>query len=132
MRRRGENVSSIEMETSILDHSGVAAVATYAVPSTMSEDDIMAAIVPADGAELTPEGLFDFFKKQIPYYAIPVMSSRSTKSRSASSAGCTSTSCVKRVSASRPGTSKHSDWWSSERSAAPEGLPARSYETLAI
>lgn len=71
LRRRGENVSSIELEGAILKHPGVAAVAVHAVPSDLSEDDVKACIVPSGKAELTPEGLFSFFKESLPYYAIP-------------------------------------------------------------
>lgn len=71
MRRRGENVSSLELEAAILKHPDVAAVAVHAVPSDLSEDDIKACIVPKPGAELDPKEIFGFFKAQLPYYAVP-------------------------------------------------------------
>jgi crotonobetaine/carnitine-CoA ligase len=71
MRRRGENVSSIELEQAILKHPGITNVAVHAVPSELSEDDIKACIVPAPDAELDPKELFAFFKASVPYYAVP-------------------------------------------------------------
>jgi crotonobetaine/carnitine-CoA ligase len=69
LRRRGENVSSVQLEQAIIAHPKVAEAAIVAVPSAMTEDDIKACIV-ADG-ELTPEELFAFFKEKLPYFAIP-------------------------------------------------------------
>jgi crotonobetaine/carnitine-CoA ligase len=75
LRRRGENIASLELERAILRHPGVAAVAVHAVPSDLSEDEIKACLVPAgspdDTAELKPDELFEFFKATLPYYAIP-------------------------------------------------------------
>jgi crotonobetaine/carnitine-CoA ligase len=71
LRRRGENVSSVELEAAILGHPAIAETAVHAVPSEMIEDDIKACVVLAPGAEVTPEGLFSFFKEAIPYFAIP-------------------------------------------------------------
>src|SRR5690606_11830909 len=55
LRRRGENVSSVELENAILKHPAVAEVAVHAVPSELSEDDIKACIVLADGKSTTPD-----------------------------------------------------------------------------
>ncbi len=71
MRRRGENVSSIELEEAILKYNGIAAVATHAVPSEVGEDEIKACIVPVEGVIIEPNELFEFFKTTLPYYAIP-------------------------------------------------------------
>jgi len=71
MRRRGENVSSIELEASILSHPAVVDVAVHAVPSPQSEDDIKACVVLADGASVEPRDLFDHFRDNIPFFAMP-------------------------------------------------------------
>lgn len=71
MRRRGENVSSMEVEASIMAHPAVAEVAVHAVPSRQTEDDIKACIVLAPGATIGPDELFDHFRKTIPYFAVP-------------------------------------------------------------
>lgn len=71
LRRRGENVSSIELEQAICAHPAVAEAAVHAVPSDLGEDDIKACLVLVPGCDFEPEGLFEFFRKSMPYYAIP-------------------------------------------------------------
>ena len=71
LRRRGENVSSMELEQAILRHPKVAEVAVHAVPSEATEDDIKACIVLAPEVETTPDELFAHFEKELPYFAVP-------------------------------------------------------------
>ncbi|GAA2146646.1 AMP-binding protein [Actinomadura napierensis] len=71
LRRRGENVSSVELETAILKHADIAQVAVHAVPSELSEDEIKACLVLEPGALLEPAELFRYFRDSLPYYAIP-------------------------------------------------------------
>jgi crotonobetaine/carnitine-CoA ligase len=71
IRRRGENVSSVEVEVALRGHPSVASVAVYAVPSPLGEDDIMAAVVLAPGSELDPGEVFRFCQANLPYFAIP-------------------------------------------------------------
>ena len=71
LRRRGENVASLELERAILAHPQIGAVAVHAVPSELSEDEIKACLVPAGDPELKPDELFEFFKRNLPYYAVP-------------------------------------------------------------
>ncbi|MGQ0634560.1 MAG: AMP-binding protein [Planctomycetaceae bacterium] len=71
LRRRGENVSSVELETAILCHSSVAEVAVHAVPSELLEDEIKACLVLKPGASVEPRELFEFFKGALPYFTIP-------------------------------------------------------------
>lgn len=71
VRRRGENVSSMELEAAIARHPKILEAAIHAVPSEMTEDDIKACIVLEAGAEITPEELFEFFKTNLPYFAVP-------------------------------------------------------------
>jgi crotonobetaine/carnitine-CoA ligase len=71
MRRRGENVSSMELEASIAAHPAVAEVAVHAVPSRQTEDDIKAWIVLAPEAQVSSAELFEYFRTTLPYFAIP-------------------------------------------------------------
>ncbi len=71
IRRRGENVSSMELEQAIGRHPAVAEVAVHAVPAELGEDDIKACVVAADGADPAPERLFEHFREELPYFAIP-------------------------------------------------------------
>jgi carnitine-CoA ligase len=69
LRRRGENISSFELEQAIDAHPAIAESAAVAVASELGEDDIKACIV-AD-SPIEPAELFDFFKNNLPYFAIP-------------------------------------------------------------
>ena len=71
LRRRGENVSSVELESAILRHPDIAAVAVHAAPSDLSEDEIKACLVLEPGREVEPPELFGYFREHLPYYAIP-------------------------------------------------------------
>ena len=63
MRRRGENISSLQLEAAILEHPNITDVAVHAVPSSMTEDDIKACIVLVPGADLQPA--FDEFAQAL-------------------------------------------------------------------
>ena len=69
LRRRGENISSFELEQAIDAHSAIVESAVVAVASDLGEDDIKACIVTSSPIE--PAELFDFFKTNLPYFAIP-------------------------------------------------------------
>ena len=69
LRRRGENISSFELEQAIETHPVIVESAVVAVASDLGEDDIKACIVTASPIE--PAELFDFFKSNLPYFAIP-------------------------------------------------------------
>jgi crotonobetaine/carnitine-CoA ligase len=71
VRRRGENVSSFEVEAVILEHPSIVQVAITAVLSPLGEDDIRASIVTAADTTLEPGELFAFFRDHLPYFAIP-------------------------------------------------------------
>jgi crotonobetaine/carnitine-CoA ligase len=69
LRRRGENISSFEVEQAIDHHPAIVESAVHAVPSELGEDDLKAVIVVSTPIE--PADLFDFFKDSLPYFAIP-------------------------------------------------------------
>lgn len=71
LRRRGENISSMELEMAIIQHPGIAEAAVHAVPSELLEDDVKVCIVLAPGQTVEPDELFAFFKQNLPYYAVP-------------------------------------------------------------
>jgi len=71
IRRRGENISSLEVEQVLATHPAVAAVAVYAVPSELSEDEVMAAVVPRDGGRLDPAELTAWCAPRLARFAIP-------------------------------------------------------------
>jgi carnitine-CoA ligase len=71
IRRRGENISSYEVEQVLISHPDVANAAVFPVRSELAEDEVMAAIVLRTGAKLTPTALLDFCQPQMPYFAVP-------------------------------------------------------------
>ena len=71
IRRRGENVSSWEVEQVLLSHPSVAAAAVFPVRSELAEDEVMAAIVPEAGATLDPVELVRFCETRMPHFAVP-------------------------------------------------------------
>ena len=71
IRRRGENVSSFEVEREINAHPEVAESAVVAVPSEFVEDEIKACIVARDGCALTPQELHAFLAPRLPRFAVP-------------------------------------------------------------
>lgn len=71
IRRRGENVSSFEVERSILTHPDVADAAVYAVPSEFAEDDVMVAVVAKADSELDVTDLMTHCVAKLPFFAVP-------------------------------------------------------------
>ncbi|RZN10010.1 ATP-dependent acyl-CoA ligase [Bradyrhizobium genosp. SA-3] len=71
IRRRGENVSSWEVEQIILAHPAIAACAIYPLPSELGEDEVAAAILLEQGQSLEPADIIRHCEGQIAYFAIP-------------------------------------------------------------
>lgn len=71
LRRRGENISSFEVERILMTHGALADVAVHAVPSELSEDDLKVTATLVAGATLTEEGLFRWAVDELPYFALP-------------------------------------------------------------
>jgi carnitine-CoA ligase len=71
IRRRGENISSFEVEHVLLRHPAVAAAAAFPVPSDMAEDEVAAAVVLEPGAAIGPLELIEHCIPLLAYFAIP-------------------------------------------------------------
>ena len=71
IRRRGENISSWEVEQAVLEHPSVSAAAAFPIPSELGEDDVMAAIVLEPGEALSAEELIEHCRPLLPYFAVP-------------------------------------------------------------
>ncbi len=71
LRRRGENISSFEVESILMAHGALADVVVHAVPSEMTEDDLKITATVREGATLTEEELFRWAIDQLPYFALP-------------------------------------------------------------
>lgn len=57
IRRRGENIAGAEIDRVVGEHPDVAEVAAIGVPSELGDEEILIAVVPKSGRELTHEAL---------------------------------------------------------------------------
>lgn len=71
IRRRGENISSFELEAEITAHPKVREAVAVAVPSAVSEDEVLAVVTPLDGQALDPTELIGFLAERIAHYMVP-------------------------------------------------------------
>ena len=71
LRRRGENVSSVEVETTVMRHPAVLEAAAVAIPSDLGEDDILVVVTLQPDADLDYAELLDFCSERMPYFCVP-------------------------------------------------------------
>ena len=72
IRRRGENISSYEVEEVINSHPAVLESAAVAVKDAeMTEDEVKICVILKEGQKLTPEELINFCKERMAYYMVP-------------------------------------------------------------
>lgn len=71
IRRRGENISSFEVEADVCSHPAVREAAALAVPSDLGEDDVLVCVAPVDGHAIDPVELTGFLKERMAYFMVP-------------------------------------------------------------
>ncbi|HZU46316.1 MAG TPA: AMP-binding protein [Mycobacterium sp.] len=71
LRRRGENVSSVEVESIVMRHPAVLEAAVVGVPSELGEDDILLIVTLHPNATLEHAELLDFCADRMPYFCVP-------------------------------------------------------------
>ena len=71
IRRRGENISSFEVEAEIIAHPDVRECAVVAVPNEEAEDDVLAIVAPAPGTSIDPVQLLEFLKPRLAHFMLP-------------------------------------------------------------
>jgi crotonobetaine/carnitine-CoA ligase len=71
IRRRGENISSMELEAEVVAHPGVRDAAAIGVPSEWGEEDVKLFVVPEPGAKLDPAELVRFLEARVPVFMLP-------------------------------------------------------------
>jgi len=71
IRRRGENLSPLEVEAALERHPDVAEAAVVAVPSELSEDDIKAFVIPAPGRNVDIPTLHRFASEHLARFKVP-------------------------------------------------------------
>ncbi len=71
IRRRGENVSSWEVEQVLQAHPAIAACAVYPLPSELGEDEVAVAIQLEPGSALTPAQVVEHCTGRLARFALP-------------------------------------------------------------
>lgn len=71
IRRRGENISSFEVEAAVNTHPGILESAAFPIKSDVTEDDVMVVAVLKPGESLTPEAFTEHCVARMPYFWVP-------------------------------------------------------------
>ena len=71
LRRRGENVSSVEVEQTVMRHPAVLEAAAVGIPSDLGEDDILVVVTLRPDAVVDYAELLDFCAARMPYFCVP-------------------------------------------------------------
>jgi crotonobetaine/carnitine-CoA ligase len=71
IRRRGENISSFEVEAELLRHPEIREAAAIAVPSPYGEDDVMVVVAAIARSTLTPAALFEHLRPRMAHFMLP-------------------------------------------------------------
>lgn len=71
IRRSGENIAAVEVESVLMKHKAVRAAAVAAVPDPIRGDEVFACIVADPPGEDTAQDIMDFCLAQMAYYKAP-------------------------------------------------------------
>lgn len=71
IRRRGENISSYEIEVELLSHPQIQEAAAVAVPSEVSEDEVMVVLAPVAGEKINPADILEYLEPRLAYFMLP-------------------------------------------------------------
>ena len=71
IRRRGENISSFEVESEISAYPAVREAGVVAVSSEFSEDEVLAVIAPVEGMTIDPVELIQFLIPRMAHFMVP-------------------------------------------------------------
>jgi crotonobetaine/carnitine-CoA ligase len=71
IRRRGENISSFEVEREITAHPAVREAAVVAAQSEFAEDEVMAIVALVPGCTLDATTLIEFLQPRLPHFMLP-------------------------------------------------------------
>jgi crotonobetaine/carnitine-CoA ligase len=71
IRRRGENISSLEVELELLAHPSIREAAVVAVRSEHAEDEVLAVLSPIPGCAIDPVDLIEHLRSRLPHFMLP-------------------------------------------------------------
>lgn len=71
IRRRGENISSFEVENEITAFPSVREAAAVGVPSELGEDEVLVVVSAVEGETIDPLALFNFLQPRMAHFMLP-------------------------------------------------------------
>lgn len=71
IRRRGENISAMEVEAAVMSHPAVAECAAIGVPSELQEEEVKVVVVAQEGQQVDPEDLIRLCSEKLPRFMVP-------------------------------------------------------------
>ncbi len=71
IRRRGENISSFEIENEVTAYAEVREAAAVGVPSPLGEDELLVVVAPVPGCVIDPKSLIEFLQPRVAYFMVP-------------------------------------------------------------
>ena len=71
IRRRGENISSFEVESEVTAFEVAGEAAAIPVPSEFGEDEVMIVVAPVPGKIIEPLELFRFLEPRMAHFMLP-------------------------------------------------------------
>jgi crotonobetaine/carnitine-CoA ligase len=71
IRRRGENVSSFEVEREVAAHLDIREAAVVPVPGEHGEDEILAVVSCVPGRHVDPAELIEFLRPRLAHFMVP-------------------------------------------------------------
>lgn len=71
IRRRGENISSFELESIINAHPSVLESAAVGIPSELGEEDVKVVVQLKENHTLSPEDLIDYCENELAFFMVP-------------------------------------------------------------
>jgi crotonobetaine/carnitine-CoA ligase len=71
IRRRGENISSYEIEIELLAHEDIREAAAVPVPSEFTEDEILVAVAPVSGRVIDAAVIVEFLRDRVAPHMVP-------------------------------------------------------------
>lgn len=71
IRRRGENISSVEIEIEVSAYPAVREVAAYGVDLPGGEQEVMVCVAPKAGASVDPKAMIEFLIPRMAHFMVP-------------------------------------------------------------
>ncbi|MCC6000071.1 MAG: AMP-binding protein [Pararhodobacter sp.] len=71
IRRRGENISSFEVEAAVSAHPAVKEAAVVAARAEHGDEEVMAVVIPREGQTIEPMAFFEFLVPRLPHFMVP-------------------------------------------------------------